>query len=107
MVCADLAEGTFKENAEIAKEVADRAPFGEWIEDESRRLEELGGGSFTLETLMSAADALKLQVTYACCSQSGLHIPFSLNLCRLSVAPHHYQMACIWQHAMYQAATSR
>ncbi|KAK9805720.1 hypothetical protein WJX73_002070 [Symbiochloris irregularis] len=61
MVCADLEAGTFKENIEIAKEVADREPFGKWIDEESRRLSSIADGSFTTETLLSAADALKLQ----------------------------------------------
>ena len=73
MVCADLTEGTFKENNEIAREVAARHPYGDWIKDESTRLAELGGGHYYKEPSMSAADALKLQVGRWCTlSQSHL-----------------------------------
>lgn len=63
MVCADLEKGVFLENIDIVKEVADRHPYGQWIADESRRLEDLGAGGFTLEPALSPAEALKLQVS--------------------------------------------
>lgn len=36
MVMADLKSGTFKENTEIAKEVAARAPYKEWLKRSMR-----------------------------------------------------------------------
>jgi hypothetical protein len=42
MVCADLAAGTFRTNTEIARDVASRAPYGQWLKQCSRRLWEMG-----------------------------------------------------------------
>lgn len=66
MVCVDLEKGVFQENNEIAREVADRNPYGEWIKDESRRLSDIGGGEYRNKTLMKAAECLKLQVGVLC-----------------------------------------
>ncbi|KAK9827155.1 hypothetical protein WJX74_008527 [Apatococcus lobatus] len=60
MICADYEEGTFKENLEIAKQVADHAPFGEWLKS-SHRLSEITKSEWLEEPLMAAADVLKLQ----------------------------------------------
>ena len=78
MVCADLEAGSFQENIDIAREVADRHPYGSWIKDESRRLEELGDGQFTNEPIMSAADTLKLQVCDLCTASCALACTGSL-----------------------------
>lgn len=53
-------QGTFKENLEIAKQVADHAPFGEWLKS-SHRLSEITKSEWLDEPLMAAADVLKLQ----------------------------------------------
>lgn len=53
-------QGTFKENLEIAKQVADHAPFGEWLKS-SHRLSEITQSEWLDEPLMAAADVLKLQ----------------------------------------------
>ena len=41
MVCADLAAGTFRTNTEIARDVATRAPYGDWVKSCARKLSEL------------------------------------------------------------------
>lgn len=41
MVCADLVEGWFRTNTEIAKDVATRAPYGEWVKSCARKLSEM------------------------------------------------------------------
>ena len=53
-------QGTFKENLEIAKQVADHAPFGDWLKN-SHRLSEFCDPKWLDEPLMSSADVLKLQ----------------------------------------------
>lgn len=53
-IVADLTHGTFKEHAQIAKEVGSRAPYAEWLSS-SPRLPELGGSSYTAEPQMSSA----------------------------------------------------
>ena len=63
MVLADIAAGTFKTNTEIARDVARKHPYKEWL-GRSRRLEELGASKgFLKAPLMTAADALKLQAS--------------------------------------------
>ena len=53
MICADVSAGTFKENAEIAKDVATREPYAEWVRG-STRLEDLSAVRFQDKSLMSA-----------------------------------------------------
>lgn len=61
MVLADLAAGTFALNTEIARTVATKHPYKEWL-SRSGRLEGLGASkSFLPAPSMSSADALKLQ----------------------------------------------
>lgn len=63
MVLADIAAGTFKTNTEIARDVARKHPYKQWL-GRSRRLEELGASKgFLKAPLMTAADALKLQAS--------------------------------------------
>ena len=62
MVCADLNEGIFKDNTEIAKEVAALNPYSEWLQG-SQRLADLGSSTLLSEPQMGAADVLRLQVT--------------------------------------------
>ena len=63
MVLADIAAGTFKTNTEIARDVARKHPYKQWL-SRSRRLEELGASKgFLKAPLMTAADALKLQAS--------------------------------------------
>ena len=38
MVCADLESGAFSENTAIAKDVASRAPYAEWVKADARSL---------------------------------------------------------------------
>ena len=45
---------------EIAKQVADHAPFGEWLKN-SHRLSEFCDSEWLGEPLMASADVLKLQ----------------------------------------------
>ena len=72
MVCADLNEGTFKENAEIAREVAGFHPYGEWLQG-SQRLADLGSQAWLQEPQMGPADALKLQVSLSAWRQPIVH----------------------------------
>ena len=63
MVLADIAAGTFKTNTEIARDVARKHPYKQWL-GRSRRLETLGASKgFLKAPLMTAADALKLQAS--------------------------------------------
>lgn len=56
-IVADLTHGTFKEHAQIAKEVGSRAPYAEWLSSSSR-LAELGGSKYTAEPQMSSAQVI-------------------------------------------------
>ena len=61
MVCADLEAGAFQENTEIAKDVASRAPYAEWVNASGRRLEDLNATQVLDSCQMKPAEALKLQ----------------------------------------------
>lgn len=41
MVCADLAAGTFRTNTDIARDVATRAPYGEWVKQCASKLADM------------------------------------------------------------------
>lgn len=55
-------QGTFKEHAEIAREVAAAAPYKEWV-NSNHRLEELvtGTAQYLQETQMESSQVLRLQ----------------------------------------------
>ena len=61
MVCADLVAGTFAGNTEIAKAVAGKAPYGEWLAATCTRLADLGASTFPASPALSPADALRAQ----------------------------------------------
>ena len=61
MVCADLAAGTFSGNTEIAKAVAGRAPYADWLASTSTRLADLGASTLPSAPALAAADALRAQ----------------------------------------------
>jgi len=63
MVCADLLNGTFKENTAIAKEVATKKPYKDWLAECARHLSELNASKVEADCKMDAADCLKLQST--------------------------------------------
>lgn len=54
-------QGTFKEHAEIAREVATAAPYKEWV-NSNHRLEELvSTNQYLQETQMESSQVLRLQ----------------------------------------------
>ena len=55
-----LLQGTFKENTQIAKDVAAMAPYGEWLKS-SHRLKEMNASTYRQEPAMESAELLKLQ----------------------------------------------
>lgn len=61
MVCADMVNGTFKENTAIAKDVASGSPYKEWVSSTSRTLESLSATNVLDECQMDAAKCIKLQ----------------------------------------------
>lgn len=61
MVCADLLEGTFAENTAIAKDLASRAPYAEWLRASARRLSDMGASQVLGECQLSADEVLRLQ----------------------------------------------
>ena len=61
MVCADLVAGTFSGNTAIAKAVAGRHPYGEWVASTSTRLADLGASTFPSAPSLAASDALRAQ----------------------------------------------
>ncbi|EFN57991.1 hypothetical protein CHLNCDRAFT_142154 [Chlorella variabilis] len=61
MVCADLAAGTFRTNTEIARDVATRAPYGDWVKSCARKLSELNASKVLGECQLDASEALRLQ----------------------------------------------
>ena len=61
MVCADLTDGSFSENAAISREVAAKQPYKQWLEKSLRRLEDISPSSFYTEPVMDAQAMLKLQ----------------------------------------------
>lgn len=61
MVVADLEAGTFQENTEIAKDIATRAPYSEWLASCARRLEDFNASNVIAECQMGAGDVLKIQ----------------------------------------------
>jgi glutamate synthase (ferredoxin) len=60
MVVADLADGTFKTNAELAREAAAAAPYAEWLST-SRHLSDFSDHKYVGEPTMDAAAALARQ----------------------------------------------
>ena len=60
MVVADLTDGSFKTNAELAREAAARAPYAEWMAS-SKHLKDIAHGSFVEECTFEAAEALRRQ----------------------------------------------
>jgi len=61
MVCADLTDGSFSENAAISREVAAKQPYKQWLEKSLRRLEDISPSSFYTEPVMEAQAMLRLQ----------------------------------------------
>ena len=61
MVCADLTAGTFAENTEIARDVASRAPYADWLAQAGTRLADLSPPAFASAPTLAPADALRLQ----------------------------------------------
>eukprot|EP00887_Chlorella_sp_A99_P001969 scaffold18.g1969.t1 len=61
MVCADLEAGTFHTNTEIAKEVATRQPYKDWLKDSAQRLGDIAPAMVLAECQMEAGEALRLQ----------------------------------------------
>ena len=59
-VVANLEDGTFKTNTEVAREVADSAPYAEWMAG-SKHLRDISAGTHEKECTMEAADALRRQ----------------------------------------------
>lgn len=61
MVCADMVNGTFKENTQIAKDVAAEAPYADWVKSTSRTLESLNATNVLEECQMDSSSCIKLQ----------------------------------------------
>ena len=61
MVCADMVNGTFKENTQIAKDVASGSEYKDWVDKCSRTLESLDATKVYEECQMESSEALKLQ----------------------------------------------
>lgn len=61
MVCADLETGSFLENAQISKIVANRAPYKDWLKMSMRRLEDISSGEFKEEAEFDSATLLRMQ----------------------------------------------
>lgn len=71
-------QGTFKEHAEIAREVAAGAPYKEWVNSNHRLEEMVTTNQYLQETQMDSAQVLRLQAangtsTYLCSVQNHLH----------------------------------
>ena len=66
------SQGTFKENLEIAKQVADHSPYGDWLKN-SHRLSEFAEPKWLTEPVMSSADVLKLQAANGKLAARTLH----------------------------------
>jgi len=60
MISADLVEGVFKENVQIAREVATELPYREWLSS-SKRLAELARPGGYLEEPQMRADEVRAQ----------------------------------------------
>ena len=60
IIVADLESGKFKEHGDVISEVANAAPYAEWLKS-SQRLSALQASSFPVAPAMGAADALKVQ----------------------------------------------
>ena len=56
MISADLVEGVFKENVQIAREVATEHPYREWLSTSHRLAELAPRGGFLEEPQMGAAE---------------------------------------------------
>jgi glutamate synthase (ferredoxin) len=61
MVVADLVAGSFAENTEIARTVAARAPYADWLAAAGTRLADLSPPAFPAAPTLPPADALRLQ----------------------------------------------
>ena len=71
-----VVQGTFKEHAEIAREVAAGAPYKEWV-NSNHRLEELvTTNQYLQETQMDSSQVLRLQAANGmstCSAWNNLH----------------------------------
>ncbi len=61
MVCADMINGTFKENTQIAKDVAGASPYSEWVASSSRTLTSLNASKVLEDCQMESSGCIKLQ----------------------------------------------
>lgn len=74
-------QGTFKEHAEIAREVAAGAPYKEWVNSNHRLEEMVTTNQYLQETQMDSSQVLRLQAangtsTYSCFVQIYLHVAY-------------------------------
>lgn len=68
LIC--VLQGTFKEHADIAREVAAGAPYKEWV-NSNHRLEELvTTNQYLQETQMDSSQVLRLQAANGASAQS-------------------------------------
>ncbi len=62
MVCADLVNGTWKTNTEIARDIASIHPYKEWL-SAMPKLSTLGASNFLEEPLMGPSELLRFQTS--------------------------------------------
>lgn len=63
MIYVDLESGKFMENTSIAREVATRNPYGEWL-SESTWLKDIAPANYLPEPIMENQDLIKLQSSH-------------------------------------------
>lgn len=61
MVLANLADGTFKTNTQLSKEIAARQPYAEWLAKDTVRLADLQASTYLDAPTLEAGDVLRLQ----------------------------------------------
>lgn len=77
-------QGTFKEHAEIAREVAAGAPYKEWVNSNHRLEEMVSTNQYLQETQMDSSQVLRLQAangtsTSSCSAYNNLrtHVAYT------------------------------
>ena len=72
MISADLVEGVFKENVQIAREVATEHPYREWLSTSHRLAELAPRGGYLEEPQMGAAEVRVSPLLHPILPVSGL-----------------------------------
>eukprot|EP00798_Chlamydomonas_sp_ICE-L_P001365 gene1365-32729_t len=61
MIVADISEGTFMENSEVSRSIAQKNPYKEWVKNSIRPLKALSAPDIPDAPIMQSSDLIKMQ----------------------------------------------